>query len=172
MPGKFIQLRSDRLIPLYNEIIKLLLWLRPGALSLKVARIKAAFEKPTTTYSDQRERMIDELVLFEPEEDGKPKKRRQRPHDVFPNVRVWDFGDRELEFEKRDKELRETEVEVYVGALLTEADLLKFEKERIEKPVGGDGKQIAGVDFTILYPICELKEEEPPARKPSEEDNT
>jgi hypothetical protein len=159
--GGTIAVKNNKLISFYNELAKLLLWLRPGKLSLKVSRIKAALEGPVRTYSDTRDKLIDELVVWIPAKEGKPKKRAKKPHDDIPTVEVWDFGANEEEFENRNKELEEATTEITVPAFLTDDDLDRFEKDRIEKPVGADGKAISGVDFMLLMPVFESEQPKP-----------
>lgn len=161
---KTLEVQNPKVIPLFNELAKALLWLKPGKLSWKVSRIKDACEKPAMQYQKAKEAMIDDLVEFEPQEEGKQRVRKKRLHPT--GVEVWDFGANETEFERRDRELSDAVTEITVPTMLTEADIEAFEKQRVDKaPVDAQGKVVAGVDFSLLMPVIELEDAPAPKAK-------
>lgn len=160
MPNRV--LKNKELIPLLNNLAALLRWLRPGKLAVKAARIKAAVEPLAVTFNEQQEKMIDEMCQKD-EKGGRKKK----PHAYLGGLEIWDFGDREKEFETRNKEMNDAEIEVTFGQLFTETDIEKIEKtERIDKqPKGGNGEFVPAPDFTALLVVIDEDTPAPAAKK-------
>lgn len=152
-----VKLANERLNPVYVQLGALLQWLRPGRAALKVARVRAAIEPALLSFAKESDRLIDELVVMEEVEGEKRRARKQHPN--FPHIEVWDFGERSAEAQQRERELREDTVEVTVPALFTDADVERWEKERITSVPKDEGNPFVGVDLSVLLPFFDFADE-------------
>lgn len=156
-----IKVENGALLGAVNALGALAQWVRPGKIAFLLGQLSYALQSTAKLLHDQREALIDELVVMVPREPGEGEvvPEGAEPEQVRKTVpgqygEEYDFGPRRKEFERRNRELLDTVTEVDVQRLLTEADIERIEQD-IDKGKGRKAENLPAVDFAALSPLIE-----------------
>lgn len=170
-----VTVKGSHLIPAVNALATLVAWLRPGYLAFIVGEHLEGLRPHATRVYAERERMLDEAALLEPEtiqgggpDDGKPNPKAGQRVVVTraDGTTLTPFRTKEagVEFARREAELYDVAITVHVGERLTRAHMRMIDAERLPAPrsINGAPPPAEGIDFAGLLVLVD--EAQPPAQ--------
>lgn len=177
------QLPNRYVIPVFNTLVALQSWLRPGLFAYIVGTHIDALRPAAIRLQTERAALLDVAAARYPEtyaggpQDGEPHPlagqhvTRQEPGGV---VTLFKSPDAAAEFARRDAALMDAETAVTVDVRLTVDDMRTLNTERLDAPraVNGIPPTTEAVDFSALSLIIARPDPAPdappvPARAPA-----